>query len=72
MELEGRKPRAPYTKAKVKKILTSWHIYALTALYVYAFLYASQGTSHFGAIIDACLDFSITAPQAQPPFLHNI
>ena len=34
MELEGRKPRAPYTKAKVKKILTSWHIYALSALYV--------------------------------------
>lgn len=34
MTLEGRKPRAPYTKAKVKKILTSWHIYMLTALYV--------------------------------------
>ncbi|THV04489.1 MFS general substrate transporter [Dendrothele bispora CBS 962.96] len=34
MQLEGRKPREPYTKAKVKKILTSWHIYALTLLYV--------------------------------------
>lgn len=34
MQLEGRKPRAPYTKAKIRKILTSWHIYALTALYV--------------------------------------
>ncbi|KAM0800804.1 putative MFS transporter Liz1/Seo1 [Usnea florida] len=34
MQLEGRKPRAPYTRAKIRKILTSWHIYALTALYV--------------------------------------
>lgn len=35
MQLEGRKPRAPYTKTKIRKILTSWHIYALTALYVF-------------------------------------
>ncbi|MCJ1458162.1 hypothetical protein MMC28_008533 [Mycoblastus sanguinarius] len=35
MVLEGRKPRAPYTKAKIRKILTSWHIYVLTALYVF-------------------------------------
>lgn len=35
MQLEGRKPRAPYTKAKLLKILRSWHIYALTALYVF-------------------------------------
>ncbi|KAL2871159.1 major facilitator superfamily domain-containing protein [Aspergillus lucknowensis] len=34
MELEGRKPRGPYTKAKLKKIFTSWHIYLLTLLYV--------------------------------------
>lgn len=34
MQLEGRKPRAPYTRAKIRRILTSWHIYALTALYV--------------------------------------
>lgn len=34
MQLEGRKNRAPYTKAKFKKIFTSWHIYALTLLYV--------------------------------------
>ncbi|KIM92904.1 hypothetical protein OIDMADRAFT_107048 [Oidiodendron maius Zn] len=35
MELEGRKPRAKYTVAKVKKILTSWHIYALTLTYTF-------------------------------------
>jgi hypothetical protein len=34
MELEGRKPRGPYTKAKLKKIFTSWHIYFLTLLYM--------------------------------------
>jgi len=32
--LEGRAQRKPYTKAKVKKIFTSWHIYALSLLYV--------------------------------------
>ncbi|KAE9968868.1 hypothetical protein BLS_005635 [Venturia inaequalis] len=34
MELEGRKNREPYTKAKVKKVFTSWRIYLLTLLYV--------------------------------------
>ncbi|KAK7510479.1 pantothenate transporter [Phyllosticta citriasiana] len=34
MKLEGRKPRAPYTKQKIKKILSSWHIWSLTLLYI--------------------------------------
>ena len=34
MELEGREQRKPYTKAKFKKIFTSWHIYGLSLLYV--------------------------------------
>lgn len=34
MRLEGRRNREPYTKAKFKKIFTSWHIYLLTTLYV--------------------------------------
>ncbi|MCJ1308190.1 hypothetical protein MMC25_001842 [Agyrium rufum] len=34
MVLEGREKRKPYTKAKFKKILTSWHIYLLSLLYV--------------------------------------
>lgn len=35
MELEGRANRAPYTKAKVKRIFTSWHIYLLPLLYIF-------------------------------------
>lgn len=35
MELEGREKRQPYTKAKMWKILSSWHIYALTLLYIF-------------------------------------
>ena len=35
MELEGRQKRQPYTRAKVRKIFSSWHIYALVALYVF-------------------------------------
>ena len=34
MELEGRKGREPYTKAKVRRIFSSWHIYVLTLLYI--------------------------------------
>ncbi|KAJ5334440.1 hypothetical protein N7452_006843 [Penicillium brevicompactum] len=34
MTLEGRKNREPYTKSKLKKIFTSWHIYLLTILYI--------------------------------------
>ncbi|OCT50064.1 Pantothenate transporter liz1 [Cladophialophora carrionii] len=34
MQLEGRAQRAPYTKAKFKRIFTSWHIYALATLYM--------------------------------------
>jgi hypothetical protein len=34
MAYEGRENRQPYTKAKFKKILTSWHIYLLSLLYV--------------------------------------
>ncbi|GAM37431.1 hypothetical protein TCE0_024f07348 [Talaromyces pinophilus] len=34
MELEGRENRQPYTKAKIKKIFSTWHIYFLTVLYI--------------------------------------
>lgn len=33
MELEGRAQRSPYTKAKFRKIFSSWHIYTLVLLY---------------------------------------
>ncbi|KAI1767706.1 MFS general substrate transporter [Hypoxylon sp. FL1150] len=35
MQLEGRANRGAYTKAKFRKIFTSWHIYALTLLYIF-------------------------------------
>ncbi|KAF4122359.1 MFS transporter, ACS family, pantothenate transporter [Geosmithia morbida] len=35
MMLEGRAQREPYTKKKIIKILSSWHIYALTLLYFF-------------------------------------
>ncbi|KAJ5690826.1 hypothetical protein N7462_005218 [Penicillium macrosclerotiorum] len=34
MHLEGRKDRGPFTRSKIKKIFSSWHIYLLTLLYV--------------------------------------
>lgn len=34
MQLEGRANRAPYTKAKFRKIFSSWHIYLLSLLYI--------------------------------------
>lgn len=35
MQDEGRANRAPYTMKKVKKVLSSWHIYLLTLLYIF-------------------------------------
>lgn len=35
MQLEGRANRGTYTKAKFRKIFSSWHIYALTLLYIF-------------------------------------
>ncbi|KAL2847213.1 major facilitator superfamily domain-containing protein [Aspergillus pseudoustus] len=52
MELEGRKPRGPYTKAKIKKIFTSWHIYALTVLYI-TFNNANGGAPIFQQFLKA-------------------
>lgn len=34
MRAEGRANRSPYTRAKIRKIFSSWHIYLLTALYI--------------------------------------
>ncbi|KAJ6280460.1 major facilitator superfamily domain-containing protein [Bipolaris maydis] len=35
MQREGRQKRQPYTRAKMWKIFTSWHIYALVFLYIF-------------------------------------
>lgn len=42
MQSEGRAQRAPYTRAKFRKIFTSWHIYLLSILYI-SFNNASSG-----------------------------
>ncbi|KAJ5227578.1 uncharacterized protein N7469_007584, partial [Penicillium citrinum] len=34
MQMEGRQNRGPFTKSKLKKIFSSWHIYLLTLLYI--------------------------------------
>lgn len=66
MEFEGRKPRGPYTKAKLKKIFSSWHIYLLTFLYVYA----PTGKEHRmnAADLDPCRCFNNGAAGSQPVF----
>ncbi|KAF6801022.1 MFS transporter liz1 [Colletotrichum sojae] len=35
MRLEGRAGREPFTRQKIKKIFTSWHLYGLTLLYIF-------------------------------------
>ncbi|RMD41710.1 hypothetical protein DV735_g3386, partial [Chaetothyriales sp. CBS 134920] len=35
MQLEGRANRAPFTRAKFKRIFSSWHIYLLSLLYIF-------------------------------------
>ena len=35
MQLEGRAERAPYTKAKFRRIFSSWHIWTLVPLYIF-------------------------------------
>ncbi|KAK3356643.1 major facilitator superfamily domain-containing protein [Lasiosphaeria hispida] len=45
MVLEGRKLRAPFTVAKVKKVFTSWHIWLLSLYYI--FISGTSGTPIF-------------------------
>ncbi|KAL2848597.1 major facilitator superfamily domain-containing protein [Aspergillus pseudodeflectus] len=67
MELEGRKPRGPYTKAKLKKIFTSWHIYFLTLLYL-TFNNANGGAPIFQQFLKASTDpvYSISQINSYP------
>ncbi|KAL3478541.1 major facilitator superfamily domain-containing protein [Aspergillus californicus] len=62
MELEGRKNREPYTKAKLKKIFTSWHIYFLTVLYI-TFNNASGGQPVFQQYLKASTNPVYTVSQ---------
>lgn len=63
MELEGRSNRAPYTKAKIKKIFTSWHIYALVLLYVTFNNSAASAAPVFAQYLKDNKDPKYTVPQ---------
>ncbi len=43
MQLEGRKEKQPYTRAKVFRILTSWHIWLLPLILVYVMSTSKNG-----------------------------
>jgi len=63
MRLEGRQKRKPYTRAKIRKIFTSWHIWALVPLYVF-FNNASMGSQPiFQQFLKASKDPKYTVSQ---------
>ncbi|BCS23791.1 uncharacterized protein APUU_40235A [Aspergillus puulaauensis] len=62
MELEGRRNRGPYTRAKLKKIFTSWHIYFLTIAYI-TFNNSSGGQPVFQQYLKASTDPVYTVGQ---------
>jgi MFS family permease len=63
MELEGRQKRKPYTRAKVKKIFTSWHIWALVPLYVFFNNGTSGGQPVFQQFLKASKDPKYTVSE---------
>lgn len=46
MELERRQPRNKYSKAKLKRIFSSWHVYLVTILYMCASLRRDIAARH--------------------------
>ncbi|PLB54035.1 pantothenate transporter [Aspergillus steynii IBT 23096] len=68
MQLEGRQSRQPYTKAKLKKIFTSWHIYVLTLLYMAFNNGGTGGQPVFQQYLKASKDpkYSVTQINAYP------
>ncbi|KAI1214749.1 MFS general substrate transporter [Annulohypoxylon truncatum] len=66
MELEGRANRGPYTKAKLKKIFSSWHIYALTLLYIFFNNGTGYGSQPAFAIWLKQEGYSVTAINSYP------
>ncbi|KAI9738406.1 MAG: hypothetical protein M1834_008909 [Cirrosporium novae-zelandiae] len=63
MELEGRENRKPYTKAKFKKIFSSWHIYLLSLLYVLFNNAATGSTPIFAQFLKDSKDPKYTVAQ---------
>ncbi|KAI2641525.1 MFS general substrate transporter [Hypomontagnella submonticulosa] len=66
MELEGRANRGTYTKAKFRKIFTSWHIYALTLLYIFFNNGSNYGGQPAFALWLKQEGYSITAINSYP------
>ncbi|OKL59193.1 hypothetical protein UA08_05880 [Talaromyces atroroseus] len=66
MHLEGRKPRSKYTKEKLKRIFSSWHIYLMSILYV-AF---NNGIANTQPIFQQYLRHS-TNPRYSIPQINN-
>ncbi|KAI1505633.1 pantothenate transporter liz1 [Biscogniauxia marginata] len=66
MELEGRANRGSYTKAKFHKIFTSWHIYALTILYICFNNGCGYGSQPAFALWLKSEGYSITAINSYP------
>ncbi|KAL4927981.1 major facilitator superfamily domain-containing protein [Aspergillus undulatus] len=73
MELEGRQKRGPYTKAKLKKIFKSWHIYFLTVLYI-TFNNASGAQPIFQLYLKASTDpvYSVGQINAYPTTTYAV
>ncbi|KAI0002300.1 MFS general substrate transporter [Xylariaceae sp. FL0662B] len=72
MELEGRANRGNYTKAKFKKIFTSWHIYALTLLYIFFNNGSGYGSQPAFALWLKKEKYSITAVNTYPTIASAI
>jgi len=66
MELEGRATRGKYTKAKLKKIFSSWHIYALCLLYIFFNNGSGYGGQPVFALWLKSKGYSITAINSYP------
>ncbi|KAI5865637.1 MFS general substrate transporter [Durotheca rogersii] len=72
MELEGRANRGSYTKAKFKKIFTSWHIYSLVFLYIFFNNGLGYGGQPAFAIWLKQEGYSITAINSYPTIASGI
>ncbi|KAI5924146.1 pantothenate transporter liz1 [Camillea tinctor] len=66
MELEGRANRGTYNKAKFHKIFTSWHIYALTLLYIFFNNGSGYGSQPAFALWLKSEGYSVTAINSYP------
>ncbi|KAI0133236.1 MFS general substrate transporter [Hypoxylon sp. NC0597] len=72
MEFEGRANRGTYTKAKFRKIFTSWHIYALTLLYIFFNNGSGYGSQPAFSLWLKSEGYSVTAINSYPTIASAI